>query len=114
MIQIESRKCINIRKIVEYLGTDVATKLPQIHAVTGFETTSLLHSVGEIKGLKKCLNGKEKLSLLNIIGVSSKFQTQQLKMWKSLFKLFATQNCSYTLNCKQLSVLDMKFITCQE
>ena len=35
MLKIESKNFINIRKIVEYLGTDVATKLPQIHATTG-------------------------------------------------------------------------------
>ena len=51
-MKIESRKCNNIRKIVEYLGTDVATKLTQIHAVTACNTTSFLHSVGKIKVLK--------------------------------------------------------------
>ena len=40
VMKIESRKCINIRKIVEYLGIDVATKLPQIHAVTRRDTIS--------------------------------------------------------------------------
>ena len=51
-MKIESRKCINIRKIVECLSTDVATKIPQIHAVTGCDTTSFLHSVAKIKVLK--------------------------------------------------------------
>ena len=53
-----SRKCINIRKIVEYLGTNVATKLFQIHTVTGYDTTSSLLVAGKIKVLKKCLKGK--------------------------------------------------------
>ena len=44
-MKIKSNKFINIRKIVEYLG---------------------------IKVLKKCLNGKEKLRLVNTIGVSCK------------------------------------------
>ena len=47
-MKIESRKCINIRKIVEYHATDFATKFPQIHAVTGFNT-SFLHSVAKTK-----------------------------------------------------------------
>ena len=51
-MKIESRKCINIRKIVEYLSTDAATKIPQIHAVPGCDTTSFLHSVAKIKVLK--------------------------------------------------------------
>ena len=48
----ESRKCINVRKIVEYLVSDIATKLPQIHAVTGCDTTSFLHTVAKIKAPK--------------------------------------------------------------
>ena len=67
-MNIESSKFINIRKIVECLGNDVATKLPQIHAATGLDTTSFLHVAGKMKVLKKCLNGKEKLRRLNIIG----------------------------------------------
>ena len=47
-MKIESRKCINIRKIVEYLATEVATKLPQIHAVIGYDTT-FLHRVAKLK-----------------------------------------------------------------
>ena len=49
-MEIESRKCINIRKIIEYPTTDVATKLPQTNAVTGCDTTSFLH--GAPKNLK--------------------------------------------------------------
>ena len=39
-MKIESNKFINIRKIVQYLGTDLASKLPQIYAATGRDTTS--------------------------------------------------------------------------
>ena len=52
VIEIESRICINIRKIIEYPTTDVATKLPQINAVTGCDTTSFLHGVSKIKVFK--------------------------------------------------------------
>ena len=51
VMKIESRKCINSRKIVEYLVTEVATKLSQTHAVTGCDTT-FLHSVAKIKVVK--------------------------------------------------------------
>ena len=79
VMKIESNKFINITKIVEYLGTDVAKKLPQILAVTGCDTTSLLHGAGKIKVLKKCLNTKEKLRLLNTIGVSCKVSDTAIK-----------------------------------
>ena len=52
-MKISSNKFINTRKIVEYLGTNVATKFPQIypqiHAATVRDTTSFLHFVGKIK-----------------------------------------------------------------
>ena len=50
-MKIESRKCINIRKIVEYLATEVATKVLQVHVVTACDTT-FLQSVAKIKVLK--------------------------------------------------------------
>ena len=48
-----------IRKIVEYLSNDVATKLPQIHAVTGCDATSFLHSVAKIKFFKSVYMDKK-------------------------------------------------------
>ena len=89
-MKIESRKCINIRKIVEYLGTDVATTLLQIHAVTRLDTTSLLNFVGKIKVLKNFLNRKEKLRLLNTIDASCKVSERSVKDIEKLLKLFAT------------------------
>ena len=53
------RRCINIRKIVEYLSNDVATKLPLIHAVTGCDATSFLHSVAKIKFVKSVYMDKK-------------------------------------------------------
>ena len=35
------------RKNVEYIGTNVSIKFPQIHKVTGCDTTSFLLSVGK-------------------------------------------------------------------
>ena len=72
MMKFESNKFINIREIMEYLGSGVATKLTQIHAGTGGDTTSFLRVVWKIKVLKKCLTGKEKLRFLNTISVSCK------------------------------------------
>ena len=53
---------------MEYLGTDIPIKFPQIHAATGREVTPFLNVLVKAE----CLNGKEKLRLLNIIGVSCK------------------------------------------
>ena len=45
-MKTETNKFINIRKIKKFIGIDVATKLPQIHTVTGGKTTSFLQVVG--------------------------------------------------------------------
>ena len=50
-MKIETNKLMSIRKNLEYLGNDVSKKFPQIHTVTGCDTTSLLHCVGK-KNLK--------------------------------------------------------------
>ena len=40
VMKTESNKFINIRKIVQYLGTDLASKHPEIYAAIGRDTTS--------------------------------------------------------------------------
>ena len=85
-MKIESKKFINIQKIVKYLGNDVATKLLQIHAVRGCDTVSFLHIVGKIKVLKNGLNGKEKLRLLNTIVVSCKVSDTRIKNAEKFFQ----------------------------
>ena len=46
VMKIETNKLISIRKNVEYLGTNVSIKFPQINTVTRCDTTSFLHSDG--------------------------------------------------------------------
>ena len=48
VIKVEANELISIRKNVEYLGTDISAKFPQIHTVIECDTTSFLHSVGKI------------------------------------------------------------------
>ena len=78
-MKIEGNKFINTRKIVEYLGNDVATKFSQIHASAGSDTTSCYMLLVKLK----CLNGKEKLRLLNTIGVSYKVSDKTVNVLKS-------------------------------
>ena len=58
-MDIESRKCINIMKIIGYLAIDFTTKLPQIHAVTGCGTASFLNSAAKIKVIASVYMGKK-------------------------------------------------------
>ena len=83
-MKIESNKFINTRKIVEYLGNDVATKFRQIHASAWSDTASCYMLLVKLK----CLDGKQKLRLLNTIGVSYKVSDKTVNVLKSYFKLF--------------------------
>ena len=70
---------IESNKVVECLGSDVAAKLPQTHAIIGCSTTSVLHATGKIRILKKCLNGNVKPKLLNTICISHKVSDTRVK-----------------------------------
>ena len=63
-MKIDNEKFINVGKIVEYYGKDVMLKPSHIHAITCWDTTSYLNSVGKIKVFKRCVKSKEKLNLL--------------------------------------------------
>ena len=76
-MKIESNKCINIKKIAEYLETDVEIKLAQIHVV-----------------VKKVSQWKRKAQ-------ASKHNWCLMKMLKSLFKLLATLEKKERLLLKQ-------------
>ena len=75
-MRIDNEKFIEVIKIVEYYGKDVTLKFPHIHALTGCNTTSYLHGMGKIKVYKKCVNSKEKMNLLQDIGVPSTIKSQ--------------------------------------
>ena len=47
VMKIETNKLMSIRKNVEYLGTNVSIKFPQINTVTRCDTTYFLHSDGK-------------------------------------------------------------------
>ena len=74
-MKIERNKFINIRKTVEYFETDTATKLPQIHAVTGCYKTCLdmLLACRDLSLQTKvqigCYSRKEEESLNKVRGV---------------------------------------------
>ena len=77
-MKIDNEKFIDVGKIVGYNGKDVKLKLPHIHVVTGCDTSSYLHGVGEIKVFKRCVSSKEKMNLLQDINVKLLVKFQNL------------------------------------
>ena len=71
-MKIDNEKFIDVGKIVQYYGKDVIIKVAHIRAVTGCDTTSHLLGVRKVKvfkSFKSCVNSKEKMNLLQHIGV---------------------------------------------
>ena len=84
MMRNVSRKCIIIRKIVEYLGNDVAAKLPKIHAVTGCDKAPFFYMVlGKLEFVKSVSMEKKSSDFSTQLMFHVKFQKQQLEIWKS-------------------------------
>ena len=66
-MKYETEKYADIEKVVEYLGNDVAEHLLQLHAITGFYTTSHFYRVGKITVFKKELT-LFRLGFLGLLG----------------------------------------------
>ena len=82
---------MDVGKIFEYYGKTVILTIPHIHARTGSITTSYLHDVGKIKAFKKCVNSKEKMNVLEDIGLPSTINEKTVgKKFQNLFKQNAT------------------------
>ena len=82
LMKIRSKRYINIGKNVEYLGTEFATKLPQIHAVTGWDTTSFLRGVGKIKILKVSKWTRKTQASKNSWCFIQSFRNSNQRYWK--------------------------------
>ena len=52
-MKIDADKFASIKSIVEYLGSNISVCLPQIHALTGSDTTSYLFNVNKTKVLER-------------------------------------------------------------
>ena len=51
-MKIDHNKYVDIDKVVDYLGEEIATKLPAIHALTGCDTTSSFFGTGKVRLIK--------------------------------------------------------------
>ena len=67
-MKYETEKYADIKKVVEYLGNDVAEHLLQLHAITGCDTTSYFYRVGKISVFKKVLNNPSCMSMIENLG----------------------------------------------
>ncbi len=67
-MKIDHDKFVDVNKVYTFLGERVSTYLPQLHAITGCDTTSFFYGVGKVKVLKKLNKDDKSLLFLNEIG----------------------------------------------
>ena len=81
VVKVEANELISIRKNVECLWTDVSASFPKFILLQGVTQLLLYTVLGKIfeKVFKKCVGLKEKLRLLNTIGVSWKVSDMAVK-----------------------------------
>ena len=52
ILQIDKQQFVDIKKVYDYVGYEVASVLPQFHAITGSDSTSYKYNKGKIGALK--------------------------------------------------------------
>ena len=67
-MQYDTDTYADIRKIVEHLGDHITSSLPQLHALTGCDTTSYFFNHGKMTILKKVLKNSSKIDLIQGLG----------------------------------------------
>ena len=67
-MNIGNDQYINIKRIVDLVGIDLAVVLPQFHAITGSDTTSFKFNIGKVKVLKKLMKNPEYCHLIKNLG----------------------------------------------
>ena len=67
-MKIDANKFASIKSIVEYLGSNISVCLPQIHALTGSDTTSYLFNVSKTKVLKRVQENMNSLLHIKNLG----------------------------------------------
>ena len=67
-MKVDHNKYVDIEKIVRHIGIEIASYLPQLHALTGCNTTSFFYRTGKIKVLRKCIKNGTQVGILSCLG----------------------------------------------
>ena len=61
---INNEKIVTIRGIAETFGSKICCVLPQIHAITGCDTTAYKHNVGKVTLMKKLMRNEKQCAFI--------------------------------------------------
>ena len=78
---------IDISKVVLYLGTEICRTLPQIHAMTGCDTTAYKFGVSKISTIKKIIKNVNFCKLIENLGKEKKLTADVLDSAKKFIQV---------------------------
>ena len=78
-MKIEANQYINMTMIHDSLGVEVCKVLPQLHALTGCDTTAYKFNVGKARILKKVLKDTSSLSSISGLGKYPELSTETME-----------------------------------
>ena len=76
----EDNKYACIKDIVDYIGDEISAFLPQIHAITGCDTTSAFFKMGKVKVLKKIQKDPDQLLLIKNVGAERTLDKETMEL----------------------------------
>ena len=79
IMKIDHEKYVDVGKVYDFLGENVSMHLPNIHAISGCDTTSFFYGVGKFKLLKKVMKNQDSLDHLSSLGESKELDLQSIK-----------------------------------
>ena len=79
-MKLDQTKYADIEKVTDYLGRDIAGAMPQLHSVTGCDTTSYFYKVGKVSVLKKLLKDPSQISLITDLGKDKEMHVDTIKI----------------------------------
>ena len=87
-MKIDANKFAFIKSTAEYLGSNISVCLPQIHALTGSDTTSYLFNVSKIEVLKCVKENTNSLLYIKNLGNSIVLEGVQKVRFSGLFSAY--------------------------
>ena len=85
-MKIDHDKYVGVRTIFEKVGSEVCKTLPQLHAITGCDTTAYKFNVGKVKAYKKVVKNVSSLALVEKLGKGKTFKAETIESAKKLIQ----------------------------
>ena len=85
-MQIDQERFVDIRKVTDHIGSSICQSLPQLHAITGCDTTAYKFNIGKIKVIKKIMQDSSSCSLIRNLGYGNEVSDQLIENAKKFIQ----------------------------